>query len=183
MPIHHLLLCDRGGKVLVERFFRTAEDSMEFAGDHGENNKDEWQREMADWRKKTFQLMRPTWREAFAGTYQVATVGERYVVYVGAGNVLFSITGSDDCDELGLKEVLETVIEVVCEICFGKKILGKELDEDVLLKNFGKVCVGLESIIADGTVDNLNVELVLLQTKLKDISKFERTFKSGLGKK
>ena len=57
------------------------------------------------------------------------------------------------------------------------------MDEDVLLKNFGKVCVGLESIIADGTVDNLNVELVLLQTKLKDISKFERTFKSGLGKK
>ena len=183
MPVHHLLLCDKGGEVLVERFYRTVEDSIEFADEQGEEDKNAWQFDMTERRKKAFKLMKPMWKEAFGGIYQVATVGDRYIVFVGAGSLLFSITGSDDCDELGLREIIETVIEVIREICFGKKIVGKELDKEVLMKNFGKVCVAIESIISDGIVDNLNVELVLLQTKLKDISKFERNFKNSLGKK
>ena len=35
-------------------------------------------------------------------------------------------------------------------------------------KSFGKICVGLDCIIDGGIVDNLNVEFILLQTKVKE---------------
>ena len=61
---------------------------------------------------------------------------------------------------------METIINVFKETCFGKKNVGKILDEENVKKSFGKICVGLECIIDGGIVDNLNVEFILLQTKL-----------------
>ena len=70
----------------------------------------------------------------------------------------------------------------------GQQILlnknsGTKADIAIPKKSFGKICVGLECIIDGGIVDNLNVEFILLQTKLKDLSKFERDFKRKKKKK
>ena len=176
MPIHHLLVCNLEREVLLERFFQ---DGKQFA-----ESRPTWESYMGEWRRQVFHLVEPTWRDAMSGVYQVATVGERFIVHVGAGNLLFFVTGSDEYDELGLREALDAVICMMRAVCFGKKVPpGKDIDEENILRCFGKICVSLETIFDGNVVSNLNIDYILLQTKLKDMSKFEKNFKADLKKR
>ena len=180
MPVHHLLICDSNANTIIERFYLTPEERKKEINSNDNSSRGRY---MKHWNQRVISLTRPTWSDAYRGIYQVATVGNKFIVYISSGKLLFIITGSEDCDDFGLKEVLETIINVFKETCFGKKNVGKILDEENVKKSFGKICVGLECIIDGGIVDNLNVEFILLQTKLKDLSKFERDFKRKQKKK
>lgn len=176
MPIHHLLICDSYENTIIERFYLTPEERRKELNSNG-NSSEVRAKYMKQWKERVISLTKPTWGDAYRGVYQVASVGDKFIVHISSGKLLFIITGSEDCDDFGLKEVLETIIKVFKETCYGKKNVGKILDEEIVKKSFGKLCVGLECIIDGGIVDNLNVEFIMLQTKLKDLSKFERDFK------
>ena len=183
MPVHHLLICDHNGLTLIERFYFSPEERRKEANSSGGNSSKNRLKYMRQWKDRVVSLTKPAWKDAYRGVYQVASIGGKFIVYVGSGKLLFIMTGSDDCDEFGLREVLETIINVFKETCFGKKNVGKILDAEIVKKSFGKICVGLDCIIDGGIVDNLNVEFILLQTKLKSLSKFERDFKRKHNKK
>ena len=87
------------GEVLVERFYRTVEDSIEFADEHGEEDKNAWQFDMAE-RKESIHadetdVERGVWRN-LPGRNNWRPLH----CICGGWKPTFSVTGSDDHDEL-----------------------------------------------------------------------------------
>ena len=95
------------------------------------------------------------------GRWSCFALGAAFVVYAGAGDLVFVVVGSGDDDELALYEVGRAVVDVVREHCGGR------LDEEHVRELFGKVSLAIDEMLNGGFVEVLSKETVMRQSKLK----------------
>lgn len=76
------------------------------------------------------------------------------------------ISGKNDIDELILSQIMACFSQVLMDI------LDKNLVESFILdiENYAKICVALDEIVSiQGIIECLDVEVVMKQSKLKNL--------------
>eukprot|EP00906_Rhabdomonas_costata_P006215 RCo009125 len=100
-----------------------------------------------DWEWTLISATSPLWPESFATEdYYVSVFGEQVVVYTQVDEVMMFAIGVD-ISELGLREVLVVVSDVLRG--FAKKSL---INARVVQENYGAVLVALEDAIWQGSL-------------------------------
>ena len=115
------------------------------------------------WRRLVLRLTCRTWDLALVGQPHVTAVQGRFIAYVGCNSLLFLVTGSGECDEMGLYKILENLIETL------KDLLGNKLDAKHIYRNYGKVCLVVDLMFDNGEIASLEKEHILAQSKLKKL--------------
>ena len=80
------------------------------------------------------------------------------------GELYFVVGGKDDCDEIVLSDIVDSLRSVSEQLEF-KMTEGALLDQD----NYGKFSVLIDEMMMNGIVENLDAEFVQKMSKLKEI--------------
>ena len=110
MPVHHLLICDSNANTIIERFYLTPEERKKEINSNDNSSRGRY---MKHWNQRVISLTRPTWSDAYRGIYQVATVGNKFIVYISSGKLLFIITMCARIDMMGFHIDKTVVMNVI----------------------------------------------------------------------
>jgi hypothetical protein len=143
MPIEHLCLLDRGGRLLLSYFLTPCAPA----------GQDRWEAALAS-------SSREYWGACFAGDVPLV-LGERVVLLRGRGELIFALTGSGVHDELGLLEPADAAVALVHACCDGAPSAERAL------AYHGKLRICVSEMFFAGALVCSDVELVLRNAKLK----------------
>eukprot|EP01111_Echinosteliopsis_oligospora_P009323 TRINITY_DN2714_c0_g1_i2.p1 TRINITY_DN2714_c0_g1~~TRINITY_DN2714_c0_g1_i2.p1 ORF type:complete len:126 (-),score=25.38 TRINITY_DN2714_c0_g1_i2:99-476(-) len=91
----------------------------------------------------------------------VASIGEKYVVYSGLGELMIFITGSCEYDELILMDILATMIEIVKGIC------KKGVTEAGVIEAYHKISIHSDELIKSGFLNIIQNDTIYSYAHMK----------------
>eukprot|EP00244_Chara_vulgaris_P011492 TRINITY_DN5712_c0_g1_i2.p1 TRINITY_DN5712_c0_g1~~TRINITY_DN5712_c0_g1_i2.p1 ORF type:complete len:150 (-),score=31.88 TRINITY_DN5712_c0_g1_i2:502-951(-) len=84
-----------------------------------------------------------------------------HIVYAGIGDLAVYTLGSDEYDELGLCEVLRSILSVLKDVC------NQKVSEAAVVDKYGKICLSLEEVVFQGDLELTDKDRVKRAVKLK----------------
>eukprot|EP00250_Pteridium_aquilinum_P011447 c20079_g1_i1 orf=113-556(+) len=94
----------------------------------------------------------------------VASHKSVYVVYTAIGDISIFVVGKDEYDELALAEVLYAITSSVKDVC------KKAPTERAFLDKYGRVCLCLDEIVFQGTLEHTDKDRIRRLTRLKPLA-------------
>jgi len=149
MPLHSVFITNRGGALLLSKYFLPSITTEE----------------RAVWEQQLFRATRFGWDNAADGSAQIATLRGQYVVYLGFGGMLLFLAGSDEYDEVTLATIGAALVDVIVRLCEAKD--ASSLGDAQILSVHGKICVAVEEMVNEGTLEHLDADTILKMSKLK----------------
>eukprot|EP00270_Netrium_digitus_P011190 TRINITY_DN3541_c0_g1_i2.p1 TRINITY_DN3541_c0_g1~~TRINITY_DN3541_c0_g1_i2.p1 ORF type:complete len:146 (+),score=28.00 TRINITY_DN3541_c0_g1_i2:160-597(+) len=141
--IRCILITNRAGNVLVERFHGVPGD------------------ERGPWRAFLWRLGQDNLLTAGTEEEFIACHRSAYIVYTSVMDVFLYTVGSEEYDELGLSEVLRSLIAILKMSC------KKMPTEAAILDRYGKVCLALDELVAQGILEVTDPNRVQRLTRMK----------------
>ncbi|CAI5530813.1 unnamed protein product [Closterium sp. Naga37s-1] len=140
-----LLITNKTGNILLERFHGLSAD------------------ERGQWRAFLFQLGHDNLSIAVPEEQFVACYNNTYVVYTSIADIRIYLIGDDEYDELALSEILTMILDLLRVAC------KRTPTQAALLDRYGKVCLCLDEVIAQGRVEHMEVDRILRLSRLKPL--------------
>lgn len=138
-----LLITNKLGNILLERFHLPSCDDR------------------IQWRAYLLQLGQANLKTAVPEEHHVACYRNTYAVYCAVADIHIYLLGDDEYDELALSEILTMLVELLRAAC------KRSPTEAALLDRYGKVCLCLDEVIAQGRIEHMDVDRILRLTRLK----------------
>ncbi len=141
-----VLFSNRAGNVLLERF-------------HGLPAE-----ERLHWRSFLVKLVGENLKTARDDEVFVASHKSVFIVYTVTGDICVFAVGKDLYDELALMEVLNTVTSSVKDVC------KKAPSERLFLEKYGKICLCLDEIVSQGSLEHTDKDRIRRLNRLKPLA-------------
>lgn len=144
--LHYVLVTNKSGNVLLEKFFDVPLE------------------ERSQWRSFLVKLGADNLPNARDDEHFVAMFRHVFVVYCLVQDIHFFVAGAGEYDELGLSKVLQVVVGTLRDIC------KKGLREASLLDRYGKACLALDEIMAQGILEHMDKDRIRRLARLKALN-------------
>lgn len=141
-----VLFTNRAGNVLLERF-------------HGLPAE-----ERLHWRSFLVKLTTENLKTSRDDEVFVASHKSVFIVYTVIGDICIFAVGKEVYDELALMEVLNAVSASVKEVC------KKAPSERLFLEKYGKVCLCLDEIVSQGSLEHTDKDRIRRLSRLKPLA-------------
>ena len=141
-----VLFTNRAGNVLLERF-------------HGLPAE-----ERLHWRSFLVKLTTENLKTSRDDEVYVASHKSVFIVYTVIGDICIFAVGKEVYDELALMEVLNAVSASVKEVC------KKSPSERLFLEKYGKVCLCLDEIVSQGSLEHTDKDRIRRLSRLKPLA-------------
>jgi hypothetical protein len=141
-----VLFTNRAGNVLLERF-------------HGLPAE-----ERLHWRSFLVKLTTENLKTSRDDEVYVASHKSVFIVYTVIGDICIFAVGKEVYDELALMEVLNAVSASVKEVC------KKAPSERLFLEKYGKVCLCLDEIVSQGSLEHTDKDRIRRLSRLKPLA-------------
>lgn len=89
-----------------------------------------------------------------------------YICYCAISDVNVYVMGSAEHDEMALSEFLSSMVGIVKDICRGS------IREGALLDRYGRVCLALDEMQAQGIVEHLDKDRIKRLMRLRPLETF-----------
>eukprot|EP00850_Spirogloea_muscicola_P008737 SM000047S16876 [mRNA] locus=s47:435435:437767:- [translate_table: standard] len=140
-----LLITNKAGNVLLERFQGLPAE------------------ERGQWRSFLVKLSTENLPRAREEEDLVAHHRSVHVVYSKLGEVGVFTVGKDEYNDAGLLEVINAVTQAIKHIC------KRAPTEAIFLDKYGRICLALEEIVAQGIFEHTDKERIRRLAKLKPL--------------
>ena len=82
------------------------------------------------------------------------------------GEVYLIVGGKEDCDEIVISDVIESIKTAITEQLDGKVLESSLFEPD----NYGKISVIVDEVVGNGIIENLDPDIIQKMTKLKNLT-------------
>eukprot|EP00897_Mesotaenium_endlicherianum_P008083 jgi/Mesen1/7302/ME000374S06658 len=147
--IRCVLITNRAGNLLLERYHGVPPD------------------ERGQWRAFLVRLGNENLPSGKEEEQFIASYRNVFAVYTYVGEICLYVVGGDEYDELGCAEVVHTIVTALRDTCSKKGIT-----ENNFLDRYGKVCLALDEIVAQGIYEHSDKDRIRRLGKLKPLEGF-----------
>ena len=94
------------------------------------------------------------------------TLADMHFVMDLVGEVYLIVGGKEDCDEIVISDVIESIKTAITEQLDGKVLESSLFEPD----NYGKISVIVDEVVGNGIIENLDPDIIQKMTKLKNLT-------------